>query len=420
MVWRVLPRKPKGEDIEGEPHLPLAARTANAIGALTRRAGVRPLSLSVAALTEAARREACLPDFGDPSFEEPLRRLIASLEAEAHLSLTGRIGLRQSLQRNLVNRLRIQRALAHHPAIADVPIERPLFILGLSRTGTTLLHRVLAHLPGARVPLWWELRRPAPPPRTETRDTDPRISQADKDLRSLLYMAPHLPAIHAFGAAEPDECFPLLENHFMCASFGFYCRVPSYLEWLAEQDMEPAYRYYRTQLQLLSYRTPGRPLILKWPGHLLNLDALLKVFPDACVVQTHRSLLSVAPSSCSYSATLMRLSSDRVSAQEIGQRWLSDSADIVERSLAARARLGEERFYDVRYAELVADPLAAVRGIAARFGLSGGDAVEEAVRSHTQNHGPGRHRYSLDQFGLRRELIEERFRAYHERFGLAS
>jgi hypothetical protein len=398
--------------------LPLAARAANALGALTQRAGIEPFRLSVPALMEAARRETGLRDFGDPGFEAPLHRLLDALETEARPSLTGRVGLRQQLVRNLANRLRIHEALTRHPDIREVPVERPIFILGFPRTGSTLLHRLLAHMPGARVPLFWELLRPAPPPEAARRETDPRIAQAEKAIRGLYFMAPHMPAIHAFGAREPEECLQLLENRFTCASYGFYCRVPAYLQWLSTQDMVPAYRDYRTQLQVLSYRTPGAPWILKWPGHLLNLDALFAVFPDACVVQTHRSLHAVAPSSCSYSATLMRLFSDDVSPAAIGRQWLADSALVLERSLAARARLGEGRFHDVRYADLTGDPLAAVRAVHERFGLPLSDQVEAAVRGRTSEHRADAHRYSLAQFGLRRDEIDARFSDYHQRFGL--
>src|SRR5262245_1058307 len=166
-------------------------------------------------LLSVARRRTCLRDFGEPAVQDPLDRLVQSLEREARLSFVGRLAAREDLTRMLMNRLRIERDRLHHPGIAGEQIRRPLFITGLPRSGSTFLHGLLAQDEANRVPLHWEVRAPSPPPQRETYATDPRIEAAERQLRWLFRLAPEFRMIHEISARMPEECVIMLSHSFL-------------------------------------------------------------------------------------------------------------------------------------------------------------------------------------------------------------
>lgn len=401
--------------------LPWTVRSLNGVGGLFGNGALMPAKLTEETLLAQARRVAGRPNGDAGQFTPAFRMLLSSITKDAGLTFAGRIAIRDQLVRNLSNAMQIDNELERDPGIAQETISKPLFIVGFPRTGTTLLHRLLACLPEARFPRLWELLRPAPPPDANATTEDPRVALAEKMVQDLSYLAPHIQSIHPFDARGPEECFHLLENTFMCAGSGYYLRIPSYLTWLAAQDMTPAYARYRLQLQLLQRRNPGR-WILKWPGHLLNLEPLLANFPDAGVIHTHRNLCSVAASSCSYSATLQMFFSD-IELSSLGDVWMRDSRVMVDQAAASRERLGPSRFFDLQYEELVADPIGSVRRICDRFEVPVTPEAEARMREHlrasTGGEKHGGHRYSLEQFGLDRAKVTTGFADYHQRYGVA-
>jgi hypothetical protein len=404
------------------PRLPLPLRAVNLAGALLERVGRRPIDLSEPALLEAARRATGLDDFGEPWFREGLRALLASYEEGGHLTTFGRLRARNECIRLLANRLRIEDDRRRFPEIARERIAAPIFIVGLPRTGTTLLHHLLAQDPAHRVLAVWEVLAPSPPPRRETRDTDPRRAAAERSLRRFERLAPEFAAIHPIHASGPEECVNLFNLCFASMQFETASDVPTYAAWLERQDLRAAYAYYRELLKLLQWRCPAERWVLKSPAHLFALDALLETFPDACVVQTHRDPLRVLPSQCSLVAHLRVLGEKRVEPQAIGREVPATFARGVERAMAVRARTGEERFTDVHYRELVRDPLAAVRAIYERFGLRLEPRAEAAMKSWLAANPQGKHgahRYTLEQFGLDAAIESRRFAAYRERFRIA-
>jgi hypothetical protein len=401
-------------------------RVTNGLGSALHRAGVSPVSLAEPSLLDAARRATRLEDFGDAdNFLDPFRRLLVSLEAEASLTLLGRVAARRDLTGLLCTRLRLRRDRVRNPDIAGERIDRPVFIVGLPRTGSTLLHHLLGQDPQSRVPQAWEVMYPSPPPTRETYDTDPRIAQATRQLRWLDWLAPDFKAIHPVGAQLPLECIAIMSASFRATRFQTTYNVPSYEAWLEQEDMLPAYLFHRSVLQQLQWRAPGARWVLKAPSHLFTIEALLRTYPDARIVQTHRDPVTVVASLASMSATLQRAFTDRIQPRDIGREVLQRWTTGLEHSMHLRqsGRLPADRFVDVHYHELARDPLGTVRRIYAQLGMpltenALGRMAQYLADNPQDKHGA--HRYTLESFGLDGESLDRRFKGYREYFGVPS
>jgi hypothetical protein len=387
-------------------------------------AGVQLVQLDEARLLNEARRRTRLENFGAPDFHEALRRLLQSYETEATLSLLGRIAARQDTLRLLSNRLKMEEDRRRHPDIGAQEIRQPLFVTGLPRTGTTLLHGLLAVDPAHRAALNWEMLLPSPPPDRAHYRTDRRIELAERQIRWFQRLTPEFRRIHPVGARLPEECLIITSHSFMSFQFQTSHYVPSYQAWLESQDLRPAYQVHRHFLQHLQWHGPRGRWILKAPAHLFGIDALLAVYPDAGVVFTHRDPLEVVPSLTSMHTVLRSTFSDGVDplaiGSEVSRRW----ADGITRALRARdAAARPDRFFDVQYTDLVRDPMSAVRRIYAHFDMPLTAPAEERMRRFLAQHPKdkhGRHQYSLQQFGFDAGEERQRYRAYCERFGLGT
>jgi len=373
-------------------------------------------------LSEAERR-AGLGDFGDPGFREPLRRLLRSYDIDANLTLLGRIAARQDTVRLLVNRLTIEEDRRRDPDIGREEIRKPIFVTGLPRTGTTLLHGLLARDPGNRAPLNWEVVFPSPPPRRASQ-RDRRIEAAERQLRWFHCLAPGFRRIHPIGSRMPEECLIIHSHSFLSFQFQTSHHVSGYQAWLEAQDLRPSYEMHRTVLQHLQWHGPRARWILKAPAHLYGIDALFAVYPDAGVVFTHRDPLEVVPSMASLHTELRSTFSDPVDPIAVGSEVTSRWAEGIARALRARDRgcAPAAQFFDVFYTDLLRDPIGCVRRLYDHFGMELRPAAEERMQrflhdSPKDKHGP--HRYSLEQFGFDAEEERERYRAYSERFRLA-
>jgi hypothetical protein len=387
-----------------------------------QKTGVARASLDEASLIATARRDSGLRDFVDESFRGPLRELLSSLEEEAQLHPLGRLLLRQSLVRALVNRLRLEDLCKRHPEIGELPVREPVFVLGLQRTGTTLLHRLLTCEPALRPLLSWEALNPAPfPGVVPNGGRDPRMRLAEIAERGLRYLAPEFFAIHPVEAHAPEEDVLLLDLSFMSPTADATLSVPRYSAWLRDTDQRPSYRMFRRAIQLLLWQRPGRWLG-KTPHHLENLDALLDVFPDAKIIQTHRDPVRVVASYASMMAHGRAVFSDRVDAHEVGAQLAGRAVRAVTRAMQVRERASGKSFCDVAYPDLLADPLKEIRRIYDFLGLPLAPATEASMQgwlaANPQNK-RGVHRYRLEDFGLDRAQLERSFEPYRQRFGVA-
>jgi hypothetical protein len=379
--------------------------------------------LELRALLAEAERRTGLSDFGDLAFLEPLEHLLESLREEAGLNAVGRA---MQFERNvglLVNRLRTEDHYRRHPEIDEERIEQPLMIVGLARTGTTMLHRMMASDPRWLALLWYESRNPAPFPDGERAAIDPRITDAEAEVAAMLAGSPDLIAAHPMDAHAPDEEIMLVEHAFTSWNPEAFCRVPSYSAYLDTIDLAPAYRYLVRLLRFLQWQKHRRGetatrWVLKAPFHLGSIDRLFEVFPDARIVMTHRDPAQTVPSLASLVRTLYVLGSDRVDTGEIGAHWSQRWSRALERAIASRAKR-EDRFLDVHYAELVADPMAQVRRIYAHAGLELTAAAEAQMRQWAVENERDRrpvHAYTLEEFGYTQDGLRREFAAYCERF----
>jgi len=375
-------------------------------------------------LAEATRRTG-LDDFGDASFQEPMRRLLAAMEVEAGLHDVGRATQRERVIGLLVNRLRGEAAYARHPEIADEVLERPVVIVGLARTGTTMLHRMLAANPAFLSLRWWESRHPAPfdvEGRTPA-SGDPRITAAEEEVRAICEAAPEIVAAHPLDAHAPDEEIMLLEHSFFSTNAEAYVDVPSFSRWLDAQDQRPGYAYLARLLRLVQWQKrrrgePGRRWVLKTPHHLGFMDLLFDTFPDAFVIQTHRDPVQTIPSLASLVHTIRSTGTDAVDAHALGRHWSDRMRRALDACMDFRAR-HPERFMDLDYRALVEDPLAAVARIHAFVDEPLPESARKSMLEWAEENARDRrpiHHYTLDRFGFSEVGLARDFQRYRTRF----
>jgi len=416
--------QPGPDGIARPPRLPPALRWLNRAAGAARRLGLPLASLDEASLVRAAVREAGADDFGEGPFLEPLRRLLDSLEREARLTWLGRTIARSTLVRVLRNRLQLVADRERHPEIARVEIRRPLVVVGLPRTGSTILHDILARDPGSRAPLTWECDAPSPPPERASFDDDPRIAASDRQLAGTDRLIPGFRAMHPMGATLAQECVVLNMHAMATPIFHNSFRVPAYQDWVdAGCDWAPVYEFHRRQLQHLQWRCERERWVLKSGGHMWSLEHLLRTYPDARIVATHRDPVKVATSFASLATLVRSMSSDAVDAAEVAADWTPRLARALEHALDVRERGGfpQARFFDLHFRDLLADPLAAVESIYDHFGLELSGRAADAMRAFITDNPQGKHgvhRYRPEEYGLDVVRERERFRRYSEHFGI--
>lgn len=383
-------------------------------------------SLDEASIIAEARDKAALTDFGDESFRRPMGKLLRAMEDEAMLNEVGRMTQRARIVGLLVNRLRAEDYFKRFPEILEEEICEPLVIVGLGRTGTTMLQRLLACDPRTLSVFWWESRNPAPFPnadRMADRSRDPRIIDAEDEVNAMIESAPHLAAIHPMEAEAPDEEIMLLEHSFFSTTPEALVHIPSYSAWLEQQDQTSGYEYLKNLLKFLQWQKKrsgisGERWVLKSPHHLGFLDLLFKVFPDAAVIQTHRDPVDTIPSWASLIYTLRSLASDSVDPKEAGRHWSRKFKNAMKRSMEIRDT-GIGRFMDIWYQEVVKDPLAQLHRIYEFAGMELTPEVEQTMSKWTRDHSRDKrpaHRYTLEEFGLVKEQLQQDFAEYRERF----
>jgi hypothetical protein len=386
------------------------------------RLGRRLPRLDGEALLAAARAQTQLDDFGPDGFREGLRVLLHSLETEAELTTLGRVLARGQILGLLTNRLRLVDHRKRHPELADEEIRRPLFVLGLPRTGTTILYGLLAQDSAHRSPLTWEVSFPCPPPESASYDRDPRIARSDGQFEQLRKLAPGFDSIHPMAARLPQECVAIFAHDFKSVQFEATFDVPSYQEWLEAQDMGPSYRFHREFLQHLQSRYPGERWVLKTPGHLPIIDALFAEYPDAMIVQTHRDPLEVIGSVSSLECILRGAASDAIDPQAIGRQQVALWSRQIEMGMKARRESHcVDRFFDVHFREFLADPIECVKQIYAHFALPFSEDTEARMRTFLSDNSRdkhGVHRYALADFGIDPREAAGCFHAYYEEFGI--
>ena len=330
-----------------------------------------PESLDPETIVAEARERAGLDDFGDESFREPMDRMLAAYEAEANLNAGGRMTQRDRTIGLLVNRLRVQDWITRHPEILDEEVRVPVVVCGLPRTGTTMLHRLLASDPDTLAVRWFECRHPAPFPDNDWTVHDARLDAAKEEIRLTLEAVPDLASAHPWDPEAPDEEIMLLEPAFLSWMPESHAHVPEFGRWQRAQDRTPAYQYLKTLLQFLQWQKrragdPGTRWVLKAPFHLGVAEVLLETFPAATVVQTHRDPFETIPSICSLQLFLWQLGCDDPDPHECGTLWGGNWQHALTHALEMREARYPDRFLDVWYKDVARDPVSQVRRDVAR------------------------------------------------------
>ncbi len=404
------------------PYRPRLIAVINAAGRLFRALRRKGARFDTKSLMRKAMMKAGLQDFGDPAFMERMALLTGEMESEARLHPFGAFAARQNIVRFLTNRLKIEDALKRNPEILEVPMEDPVFVVGLQRTGTTMLQRLLASDEDTfRFLASWEAINPAPfTGKKMAGKGDPRVSMAIMAGKALKYMAPDFFAIHPVEPLDPEEDCLLFDFDFWSTVPEATMRVPSFSRWLEGRDHTDGYGYYKKILQYLYWQNPRGRWILKTPQHMEHFEELFRVFPGAKIIQTHRDPAKVVASFCSMVSHAYGVFSDEVDPVEIGAHWSRKAHRMVSRSIEARkGRAGS--FFDVHYDDLVADPVAQVGRVYDFIDLPFGKEGAARVRCWAERnpqHRHGRHIYRLEDFGLDRTSMSRDFAEYRKAFGV--
>jgi len=372
-------------------------------------------------LTKAARR-AGHDDFA-ADIHAPLRILLHSFSQQANLKPIGHLVAFNDLLALLVNHLQLRSDRRRWPAIAGESITRPVFITGLPRTGTTLLHGLLASDERLRAPLTWEVMSPSPPAsESNSKHLRRRRLQARSKLRWLERLAPGFQAIHEVGPELPQECIAITAQALRSLRFLVTYRLPDYADFLQQADMRPAYQWHRGFLQQLQYGQSALRWVLKAPGHLGDLDALLAAYPDAVVIQTHRDPIKTVPSLASLRLNLRRAFAHSTDACEIGTEVSAYWHMALQRCQRVRSGADAGRFIDVCYDDLMQAPAATLATVHELIGLPWRDVDALRLQAYL-HHNPqgkhGRHHYRASDFGLSESGLRRQFDEYRSQQGWA-
>ena len=387
------------------------------------------------AAAESVLPERLLPSLNDASLikaaktaprasaRQGLAKLTAAMAAETEFSLFGRVSVRYDMLRLLRNAALIERMHSENPAIGARPVARPLFILGLPRSGTTFLHTLMSHDPDIMVPRNWQTLYPAPRPPDFDAARDAKARKTDQQLRMFAGLAPEFPLVHPVHADSPQECSEITAHVFQSLRFDTTFRVPSYLAWLDGHGHDEAFAFHKQFLQAMQHGVAARGWALKCPDHTFSMDAILRIYPDAQFVVVHRDPLHVFASVAHLTEVLRRPFVRQTNPREIGAqvaaRWIEGARQLI--AFDQRPDVREADKIQVQYDDLIRDPLAAIRLIYDQFGYALSTQAEAAMRAFmaaAPRGGYGKNRYATARFGINPNHLRPDFAAYTEYFGV--
>jgi hypothetical protein len=373
------------------------------------------MSLDIGKIESDARSQNGLSDTGGDYYREGLERLVEAMNDEGGLTEMGEIMQHARLTALLAARLAVEDTYRQHPDIDEEEIGGPVFVIGLPRTGTTALSQLVAADPQFRSLRVWESGSPVPPPEKATEHSDSRIAATERNLDLMNEAFPLMQTMHHTEATTATECQDLMGMSFRTAHFDGFARVPSYMAWVIDADMQETYWYHRRVLRLLQWHCGPTQWHLKTPVHMFALGALVEAYPNARFLWSHRDPAKVLGSVCSLIHYTRSWSSDRDDSVELGAEQLDRWWVAVRRAMDFRERMGDGRFADVSFSDLQTDPLGAVSGAFERIDIPFGEASRASVKEWATSHGPGglgTHSYELSEFGLDADQVRERFAPY--------
>lgn len=389
----------------------------NQTGNFLRKIGLQWPSLSSKKLWEKAQKKAGIT-LKDPEFAEGLEVLVKAIKEEGRPNTFGLIAANTLLERLLIGRLQMEQHIQQHPEVLEEKIERPVFIIGLPRTGTTILHALMHEDPNNRSPLCWECLLPYPAPQPKSFEEDPRKYQIDKEFQQFFKLLPDFQSMHLMSADTPQECIGIHTFNFQSFQFLAQYRMPTYLNWLNNSDFVAQYRFHKKMLQFLqSGGVKGARWLLKSPVHLASLDSLLEVYPDAIIISTHRHPAKVSASVSSLMSTVRSAYSDQEDPRLTAQEQLSTWSNYLDRFTNARQAHPdkEDQFYELYFEDFIREPVQSVENIYRHFGWTFSEELSSRLDRYMKNNPRdkhGRHHYTLEQFGLEEEAINQKYSSY--------
>lgn len=374
-------------------------------------------------LTDTAVAKTGLSDFGPDYFREALRLLCRSAEEDLDLNGLGRRNLWHQILDHLVQRLRFVDLWKRYPEILDEPVDRPIFIVGLPRSGTTFLQQLLAQDKTMRVTPFWEELSPLPDhdPAVRPPDDAPLVERARKNIEGLRRHAPGLLEMHQLAVDEPEEEIYLLGPAFASMVYEWTYILPQFAAWYAEQDHTEGYRFFRNILQTLQWLRGGTRWLLKAPQHMEQIGPLMRVFPDALFVETLRDPVSAAISNASLSGYGQRIRTDNPNPHAAGRSCTVIIERLVNRLLADHPQ-DDPRFLPIQFGDLMKEPIAAARRVYVAAGLEFSPEIEAGMNAYVEannksNHGG--HSYAAEDFAIDVAQLRASIAPYYERFGIA-
>ncbi len=378
-----------------------------------------------AILEEAGNRTGGLTDLGDGPYTDGLDRVLESLRTEAHLNDLGHMIARERMLLHTVNRLNYVEDRKNDPAIAEQTIEKPVFIIGMPRTGTTILHDILAQDPDSRAPMTWETMFPSPPPRAETFHTDPRIAACAATMPAQEEQIPEFKAIHPMGAELSQECVTIMGEAMCTPLFHNQFRVPSYEDWVDDEaDWTRVYDFHYRQLQHFQAHNAKDRWVLKTGAHLWGLPQLLATYPDARIVFTHRDPVKSMTSYASLTTLVRGVGSDSVDPAEVAADWTPRLRNKLLNAIRIREaadQYPDAIFYDVLFTDFVRDQFSVAESIYEAFDLPMTDGAAAGMKAFIADNPPGKHgvhAYRPEDYGIVPEQVRAEFAEYIDYFGL--
>ena len=371
-------------------------------------------------ILDQAKSETGLSDLGEPLFFEGLNKLIDSINNEANLNEIGIQAQPIRIQGLLINRLRFEEDLKKFPEILDQEIIAPIVIVGLPRTGSTMTHRLLASDPNHTAMLWWEGRYPALLPGEKRGDIETRMELGKAEVDAVVAASPEALDIHPWDYKGADEEILLLEHNFLSTVPESFMALPSYSEWIEDQDHTLAYEDLKKFIQYLQWQNPGREKkrwVLKSPHHLGFIDKMISVFPDAKIIQTHRDPIKTVPSFCSMCANLFEPLTTNFDKVFIGKHW----SNKLTRALNHCMNISEQHpdnFLDLEFLNMIKDPIDEMKKIYEFIGEPFGEKTEVAMEAWREEnkHEMGAHKYSLEEYDLTESQINDNFAKYQQKY----
>jgi hypothetical protein len=372
-------------------------------------------------LMATARRNTGFDDFGEDSWLEGFHVFLQALDEEAELHLLGRLMTRSDILRWLEARLGIEAAYAKHPEIEDEVIDQPVVVTGLPRSGTSILFELLSQDPQFGSPRNWEIMFPYPPPEAASYHSDPRIERCQHLVTQWNRVVPTYAAMHEMGAEIPNECIVAMSCTFLSENLPGQYQIPSYNAWYYQQDLRPAYAYYRRMLKLLQWKNPRRHWLLKAPSHLGNLPVVFDTFPDARVVITHRDPIVAQASVTNLLGTLYWMRSSQAFDARAFENLMTPEAGaarldaVVE--LLKQGAVPQGQVHNFLYADLVRQPLPALESLYRDMGQSLDETAREAMQAYLARKPQGKfgkHQYSLGEQreNARKRQLYQRYQTY--------